>query len=214
MDLIVSNPPYVPLAQREGLQREVRDWEPHVALFAGETGFEIYGRIVADAPRVLRPGGWLVMELGFGAATTCRPARGLAGFPHRARPGRHPQSGRRQGPKVSVQPSAFSDRRAPARLLKKPDPKPENETTDKLRPLPGCGPLARGEPETENVGGGPDVGQAHTAGGAVKKGLKPVARRELVGRVRGISTQREASLRADRDYALDQPVPESAGPQK
>lgn len=67
MDLIVSNPPYVPLAQREGLQREVRDWEPHVALFAGETGFEIYGRIAADAPRVLRADGWLVMELGFGS---------------------------------------------------------------------------------------------------------------------------------------------------
>jgi release factor glutamine methyltransferase len=67
MDLIVSNPPYVPIAQRQGLQREVRDWEPHVALFAGETGFEIYGRIVADAPRVLGPGGWLVMELGFGS---------------------------------------------------------------------------------------------------------------------------------------------------
>jgi release factor glutamine methyltransferase len=68
MDLIVSNPPYVPLTQREGLQREVRDWEPHVALFAGQTGFETYGRIVAGAPRVLRPGGWLVMELGFGCS--------------------------------------------------------------------------------------------------------------------------------------------------
>jgi release factor glutamine methyltransferase len=67
MDLIVSNPPYVPLAQREGLQREVRDWEPHVALFAGASGFEIYERIVADAGRVLRPDGWLVMELGFGS---------------------------------------------------------------------------------------------------------------------------------------------------
>jgi len=68
MDLIVSNPPYVPLSQREGLQREVRDFEPHVALFGGATGFELYDRIVADAPRVLRPGGWLVMELGFGCA--------------------------------------------------------------------------------------------------------------------------------------------------
>jgi release factor glutamine methyltransferase len=67
MDLIVSNPPYVPLSQRQGLQREVRDWEPHVALFAGETGFEIYDRIAIDAPRVLRPGGWLIMELGFGS---------------------------------------------------------------------------------------------------------------------------------------------------
>ena len=68
IDLIVSNPPYVPLKHREGLQREVRDWEPHIALFAGETGYEMYDRIVADAPRVLIPGGWLVMELGFGCA--------------------------------------------------------------------------------------------------------------------------------------------------
>jgi len=65
MDLIVSNPPYVPLTQREGLQREVRDFEPHVALFGGPTGFELYDRIVADAPRVLRPGGRLILELGF-----------------------------------------------------------------------------------------------------------------------------------------------------
>jgi release factor glutamine methyltransferase len=67
MDLVVSNPPYVPLSEREHLQREVRDFEPHVALFGGESGFEIYERIVTDAARVLRPGGWLVMELGFGS---------------------------------------------------------------------------------------------------------------------------------------------------
>jgi len=72
MSLIVANPPYVPLAQREGLQREVRDFEPHAALFAGPTGFEIYQRIVADAPRVLRPGGWLIMELGFGCEAGVR----------------------------------------------------------------------------------------------------------------------------------------------
>ncbi len=66
-DLIVSNPPYVPVTEREGLQREVRDWEPQVALFAGNSGFEIYDRIAADAPRVLRPGGWLIVELGFGS---------------------------------------------------------------------------------------------------------------------------------------------------
>jgi release factor glutamine methyltransferase len=68
VDLIVSNPPYVPLPERDGLQREVRDFEPHVALFGGDTGFELYERIVADAPRVLRSGGWLVMELGFGSS--------------------------------------------------------------------------------------------------------------------------------------------------
>jgi release factor glutamine methyltransferase len=66
MDLIAANPPYVPVSEREGLQREVREWEPHIALFSGDTGLEAYECIVADAPRVLRPGGWLVMELGFG----------------------------------------------------------------------------------------------------------------------------------------------------
>ncbi|MGB9459082.1 MAG: peptide chain release factor N(5)-glutamine methyltransferase [Bryobacteraceae bacterium] len=78
MSLIVSNPPYVPLAQRDGLQREVRDFEPHAALFAGLTGFEIYRRIVADAPRLLRPGGWLIMELGFGCEAGVRAL--LAGW--------------------------------------------------------------------------------------------------------------------------------------
>jgi release factor glutamine methyltransferase len=64
-DLVVSNPPYVPNAEAESMQREVRDFEPHVALFSGETGFEIYERIVAGARRVLKPGGTLAMELGF-----------------------------------------------------------------------------------------------------------------------------------------------------
>jgi len=65
VDLIVSNPPYVPVGDRAGLQREVRDWEPHAALFAGETGLEIYEGLVRDALRVLQPAGWLIMELGF-----------------------------------------------------------------------------------------------------------------------------------------------------
>jgi len=91
MDLIVSNPPYVPISQREGLQREVRDYEPHVALFAGETGFELYDCIASDAPRVLRQGGWLIMELGFGSVdhvagllagwNEVRVAPDLAGIP-------------------------------------------------------------------------------------------------------------------------------------
>src|SRR5579872_1891585 len=51
MDAIISNPPYVPLSDRAGLQREVRDHEPKAALFAGPTGFEIYQRLIADAPR-------------------------------------------------------------------------------------------------------------------------------------------------------------------
>jgi release factor glutamine methyltransferase len=66
VDLVVSNPPYVPERDRDGMQREVRDWEPRLALFGGPDGLEVYARIVADAPRVLRRGGWLLMELGFG----------------------------------------------------------------------------------------------------------------------------------------------------
>jgi len=70
--VIVSNPPYVPAVDRTVLQREVRDYEPHVALFGGETGLEIYRRLIDDAGRVLEGGGWLVVELGFGLAEAVR----------------------------------------------------------------------------------------------------------------------------------------------
>ncbi len=64
-DLVISNPPYVPWTGRESLQREVRDHEPAVALFGGPTGAEFYARLVPEAARLLRPGGWLIVELGF-----------------------------------------------------------------------------------------------------------------------------------------------------
>ena len=67
VDLLVSNPPYVPSVDTPGLQREVRDYEPHLALFAGPTGLEIYQRLIADAARVLKPGGWLLVELSYNA---------------------------------------------------------------------------------------------------------------------------------------------------
>lgn len=65
MDAVISNPPYVGLHEADGLQREVRDFEPHVALFGGERGTEIYARLVEQARSVLRPGGWLLFELGW-----------------------------------------------------------------------------------------------------------------------------------------------------
>lgn len=76
MDLVVSNPPYVARRDAPGLQREVRDYEPHLALFAGETGLEIYARLVVDAKRVLRPGGALVIELGFKTSDLVRDMLG------------------------------------------------------------------------------------------------------------------------------------------
>jgi release factor glutamine methyltransferase len=65
VDLLVCNPPYVPLTDQPGLQREVRDYEPQLALFGGPTGLELYQRLIVDARRVLRPGGWLLVELGY-----------------------------------------------------------------------------------------------------------------------------------------------------
>ena len=63
--VLVSNPPYVPRNDESVLQREVREYEPHVALFAGPEGLEMYERLIADARRVLRPRGWLLVELGY-----------------------------------------------------------------------------------------------------------------------------------------------------
>ena len=67
-DAVVSNPPYVSTADRETLQREVRDWEPHLALFAGADGLDIYRRLIPEALRVLKPGGLLALEIGYGQA--------------------------------------------------------------------------------------------------------------------------------------------------
>ncbi len=65
LDLLVSNPPYVPGEDAANMQTEVRDWEPHVALFAGETGFEIYRRLLVQAEAAVKCGGRLYFELGY-----------------------------------------------------------------------------------------------------------------------------------------------------
>jgi release factor glutamine methyltransferase len=72
IDVLVSNPPYVPAAELAGLSREIRDYEPHCALTSGPTGFEIYERLIADAPRVLRPRGQLILELGYNSSDRVR----------------------------------------------------------------------------------------------------------------------------------------------
>jgi release factor glutamine methyltransferase len=63
-DLVVSNPPYIRGRDRASLQPEVRDHEPALALFGGEDGLATYRRLIPEAARLLRPGGWLMMELG------------------------------------------------------------------------------------------------------------------------------------------------------
>ncbi len=67
-DLIVSNPPYVGHNEAAMLPREVREHEPHAALFGGLTGVEIYERLIRQADSALRASGILVLELGYNSA--------------------------------------------------------------------------------------------------------------------------------------------------
>ncbi|MET0459916.1 MAG: peptide chain release factor N(5)-glutamine methyltransferase [Ilumatobacteraceae bacterium] len=62
-DVVVSNPPYVADGSPD-VDAAVLDWEPHGALFAGPDGLDAIRRLVADAPGRIRPGGWLVLEIG------------------------------------------------------------------------------------------------------------------------------------------------------
>jgi release factor glutamine methyltransferase len=66
VDLITCNPPYVAEVSRPGLQPEVRDHEPSVALFGGRDGLHLVARTVHAAPAHLRSGGYLIFEFGFG----------------------------------------------------------------------------------------------------------------------------------------------------
>ena len=72
-DLIVSNPPYIGTADAATLPREVRDHEPHAALFAGHTGAEMYPKLIEQAGRRLRPGGILAIELGYSSLDRVLP---------------------------------------------------------------------------------------------------------------------------------------------
>lgn len=69
-DLIVSNPPYVPLTEKETLHAQVRDYEPHLALFGGEDGHDVLRRLVPQAFAALKPGGWLLLETAGRSAVT------------------------------------------------------------------------------------------------------------------------------------------------
>ena len=66
IDIIVSNPPYVAREDQHVLPDDVVDHEPHIALFGGEEGTDIIGRLASSALSWLRPGGWLILEMGAG----------------------------------------------------------------------------------------------------------------------------------------------------
>lgn len=64
-DLLVANPPYLTEAEYEALDPSVKAWEPRLALAAGDDGLAPARRLLAEAPVLLAPGGWMVMELDF-----------------------------------------------------------------------------------------------------------------------------------------------------
>jgi release factor glutamine methyltransferase len=65
-DAILSNPPYVPTSDISTLHPQVRDYEPHTALFSGVAGLDIYARLIPQAHAALVPGGLLALEFGHG----------------------------------------------------------------------------------------------------------------------------------------------------
>jgi release factor glutamine methyltransferase len=79
-DLIVSNPPYISTAELAGLPREVRDFDPRLALDGGTDGLAAYRRILPESRRLLSPDGWLVGELGAGQATDVAEIATRCGF--------------------------------------------------------------------------------------------------------------------------------------
>jgi release factor glutamine methyltransferase len=65
-DLVVSNPPYIPTAEIAGLDREVRDHDPHLALDGGADGLDAYRAILPLLPKLITDDGFAVLEIGFG----------------------------------------------------------------------------------------------------------------------------------------------------
>jgi release factor glutamine methyltransferase len=78
-DLVVSNPPYIPAAEYESLEPNVREYEPRLALYGGEDGLDAYRRLVPATRERLRPGGVLAVEVGAGQAPAVRALFATAG---------------------------------------------------------------------------------------------------------------------------------------
>jgi release factor glutamine methyltransferase len=91
-DFVVSNPPYVGESEEDEVQLEVRKFEPRSAVFAGTTGIEVIEKLIPAAHRVLKPGGWLMMEI---SGTIADRVRELLESPEESSPSPSEESARR-----------------------------------------------------------------------------------------------------------------------
>jgi release factor glutamine methyltransferase len=64
-DFVIANPPYVGEDEADKVQKQVREFEPKIAVFSGKEGMDIYRRLIPEAYKALRPGGWFVTEIGY-----------------------------------------------------------------------------------------------------------------------------------------------------
>ncbi|HEY3707366.1 MAG TPA: peptide chain release factor N(5)-glutamine methyltransferase [Terracidiphilus sp.] len=79
-DVVASNPPYVSSADRDSLAVEVRDHEPHSALFAGFDGLAIFRRLIPQALDGINPGGYVVLEIGYDQRDSIHGLLSASGF--------------------------------------------------------------------------------------------------------------------------------------
>ncbi len=80
LDVLVSNPPYISKKEMDELPVSVGRYEPHLALYGGEEGFDYYEKIIKDAPKLLKEGGMLIFEIGYNQGHTIKEMLEKAGF--------------------------------------------------------------------------------------------------------------------------------------
>ena len=79
-DLIISNPPYIGLAEQDELSSEVIKYDPEIALFAGRDGLDAYKKIIPNLPKFLKPDGFVVLETGASQSNQVKKMMNAVGF--------------------------------------------------------------------------------------------------------------------------------------
>ena len=79
-DLIISNPPYIGLAEQDELSAEVIKYDPEIALFAGRDGLDAYKKIIPNLPKFLKPDGFVALETGASQSNQVKNMMNAVGF--------------------------------------------------------------------------------------------------------------------------------------